>query len=563
MAGCLALLAAAGCLKSSGTNKTVAPATSSSPVAEPGSAVLAGEKAYPPPDPETAAACFAFIGDFRTFLRPCGCTPVQPGGVPRLGSILKTGQALLANAANPATPPDVKPPQVKQLRRLLGLPDLEEPPQPNAPQRLWLVECGDFNWIGTHNQDIRLSTYLNILHALGCRAIVPGAGELELRDTDAKAFAASAVPIVSCNLTLKQPLFPLQQSVELAPGWYVTGVSSWAALGSAPPQGSWWNLADPVASVKAVQAALPAGAKLVVVATYQPQPVIDALARLPLAGLVGAGHWVGGTTHEASGQTELPPAPEQGDTNLPAPVKLPAPPPRGAFLPLLRLYPGAAGLSGDTAFLPVDMTWPDDAPVQALLDKQIADLRDVFAAQRKQLYQGDGTELGMQNQFLPPDQQTFSIAQLKAKFAEPAHLMGSNSCTSCHAAANQVWAASKHASALDTLTAHEAENSVDCLQCHTVGLYINPGYDPDDLRTMPHEVFGAVGCESCHGPGSAHIAAARLVKQVPGDWPAPDAQWNGNKYSITRDDTQGCLKCHDSYNSPKFEAGSYWAKIKH
>jgi hypothetical protein len=559
LAALAAALAAAGCPHGPGAGGTKAPHQ------PPAATAPTGPAAYPLPDKSTDTACFAFIGDFRTFLRPCGCTPDQPGGMPRLGTILQTGRALLSNIS--AQPKGIAPDTVDQLRAGLGLPEplSGSPAKPRAPNRLWLVECGNFNWIGVHNQDIRLSTYLNILSTIGCRAIVPGAGELELSAADAKALAASAVPVVSCNLTLKQPLFPLQQSVELAPGWYVTGVSSWDALGRTTPQGSWWELTDPVAAVKTVLAGVPPRSKLVVVAAYQPQAVVDQLAKLPLAIIVGDGHWPNGETREASGRTELPPMPLTGRAEVHAPVELPAPPPRGAFLPLVRLYSVLDTLEGDTAFVSVDQHWPDEAAVQALLDQQTASLRDLYAKERAEANKayGDKAQFGMEGQFLPEGQQTLTAEQLTKVLQAPARYKGSAACIQCHAAAGQTWKASVHAGALDTLTAHQEENNLDCLQCHTVGLYEPSGYDPNDTRTAPHDALGAVGCESCHGPGSQHVAAAQLAKLQDGAWPKPDEHWNGEQYSIVRSSLTDCLKCHDSYNSPKFNAQGYWAKIKH
>jgi len=36
-----------------------------------------------------------------------------------------------------------------------------------------------------------------------------------------------------------------------------------------------------------------------------------------------------------------------------------------------------------------------------------------------------------------------------------------------------------------------------------------------------------------------------------------------NGTGIARGSTDTCLTCHDSYNSPQFEARAYWDKIKH
>lgn len=50
-----------------------------------------------------------------------------------------------------------------------------------------------------------------------------------------------------------------------------------------------------------------------------------------------------------------------------------------------------------------------------------------------------------------------------------------------------------------TLTAKHARN---CLRCHVTTL--------QDQKIAPEKKFFGVGCEGCHGPGSAHIAAARI-----------------------------------------------------
>jgi hypothetical protein len=82
---------------------------------------------------------------------------------------------------------------------------------------------------------------------------------------------------------------------------------------------------------------------------------------------------------------------------------------------------------------------------------------------------------------------------------------GTATCAACHAPAVTFWRTTKHAAALATLErAHRAHDPA-CVGCHVTG-YFQPGgtTDIDDATSR----FADVGCESCHGPGSAHVAAA-------------------------------------------------------
>jgi hypothetical protein len=52
-----------------------------------------------------------------------------------------------------------------------------------------------------------------------------------------------------------------------------------------------------------------------------------------------------------------------------------------------------------------------------------------------------------------------------------------------------------------------------------------------------------VGCESCHGPSSAHVAD----NETKTPWQAAES----------------CRTCHDHENSPEFEYAPYWEQIFH
>jgi hypothetical protein len=80
--------------------------------------------------------------------------------------------------------------------------------------------------------------------------------------------------------------------------------------------------------------------------------------------------------------------------------------------------------------------------------------------------------------------------------------VGSQTCATCHEAQHGGWSASPHGKAMDRLSEGEKAN-VDCVRCHST---------PKEVGPRPTEVSGfqtseGVGCESCHGPGKAHVTA--------------------------------------------------------
>jgi hypothetical protein len=132
--------------------------------------------------------------------------------------------------------------------------------------------------------------------------------------------------------------------------------------------------------------------------------------------------------------------------------------------------------------------------------------------------------------------------------ATGAQYVGTARCTSCHYAAHEAYAASRHARAWETLT--EAETSgrypwpvphyPDCVGCHSVGYgeqtgFVNPERTPD---------LGDVGCEACHGPASAHCEDPLQ-----------------NRLGEVGADT--CRRCHDFEQSPDFNYAARWPKIEH
>jgi hypothetical protein len=137
--------------------------------------------------------------------------------------------------------------------------------------------------------------------------------------------------------------------------------------------------------------------------------------------------------------------------------------------------------------------------------------------------------------------------------ATGAAYVGSESCMGCHLPAYQIWKASKHGHAWETLVKAEKEGDrypwpvtayPDCVSCHVVGYREQTGFV--DGETTP--LLGDVGCERCHGPGSLHNASPMRNKmgKVGGGIAA-----------------RLCTECHDFEQSPDFDYRERWSKIQH
>ncbi len=154
---------------------------------------------------------------------------------------------------------------------------------------------------------------------------------------------------------------------------------------------------------------------------------------------------------------------------------------------------------------------------------------------------------------------------LQARFANVKYV-GSDACKNCHAAEWNVWNASRHAAAIETLSEnpkayppHNRRFDAECLICHTTGLGYDTGFTSE--KKTPHLV--GVGCETCHGPGSAHAA-----NQNNKDLTLAMSPWKVNKKdSVETKAVENrvfamCIKCHDMDNDHDFDFKK-WKKIAH
>lgn len=150
--------------------------------------------------------------------------------------------------------------------------------------------------------------------------------------------------------------------------------------------------------------------------------------------------------------------------------------------------------------------------------------------------------------------------------------VGSEACKDCHEHAFEVWEKTPHHEATHSIAYPNERSDIprhfdpECLSCHVTGWdpkayfpYIS-GYEALEKSKHLH----GNGCENCHGPGSAHVAA----ENGEGDFTEADIEMLQKSMQLPLAKAEDhCLKCHDQDNDPDFqEAGAfdkYWEKIKH
>lgn len=130
-----------------------------------------------------------------------------------------------------------------------------------------------------------------------------------------------------------------------------------------------------------------------------------------------------------------------------------------------------------------------------------------------------------------PAQQQQQNQGMKNVQAEPGYSVGSSSCISCHDRAYRKWTATAHSKAMAKVP-KEKWGDAKCHACHTTELVMQgrAGKEP------------TVGCEACHGRGSAHPGAGKVARKV---------------------DLSVCQKCHRGEHDGKpFDAEGGYSKIR-
>lgn len=122
---------------------------------------------------------------------------------------------------------------------------------------------------------------------------------------------------------------------------------------------------------------------------------------------------------------------------------------------------------------------------------------------------------------------------------EPTYV-GTEACKACHLPAYEQWRTTKHGKAWATLESQDKHFDLTCIGCHTVGYQKPGGY----CRLADVGPLKDVGCENCHGPGSAHVGT-------------------GDKAKIARGVTEATCTagCHVPEHSDGFSYGAYLPRV--
>ena len=145
-----------------------------------------------------------------------------------------------------------------------------------------------------------------------------------------------------------------------------------------------------------------------------------------------------------------------------------------------------------------------------------------------------------------------------------ADYVGSAKCKMCHMPYFKAWQTTAHAHAFEGLekapdttvakmaaalkveVAGKASASESCVGCHVTGYKLAGGYPAaDSAKTV---AVTSVTCESCHGPGAKHVAAAMADKKSM-IYGHPTAKM--------------CVQCHTPAMSPNFDFEAYKKKGVH
>ncbi len=121
--------------------------------------------------------------------------------------------------------------------------------------------------------------------------------------------------------------------------------------------------------------------------------------------------------------------------------------------------------------------------------------------------------------------------------SEVPHYVGSEKCRMCHLDIYKSWKLSPHAHAMDVLNELQKTDST-CIRCHSTGT------KKDGSR------IGYVGCEACHGPGSAY-RKMRVMKD----------RALATQKGLIIPVQSNCTQCHND-ECPSFTTFNYDSSVK-
>ncbi|HEY2838187.1 MAG TPA: multiheme c-type cytochrome [Pirellulales bacterium] len=371
------------------------------------------------------------------------------------------------------------------------------------------------------------------MQKMGYAAIAFGPKDLRLPATDLISVTSredSPSPFVSANVNLLDQTQPFRIIEE---GGMKIGVTS--ILGDAYQReinNSELKLSPAEASLAAVMPKLKAaGCDRLILLSHATQKESEALARkFPAFSIVV-------TADGAEVPPNLPKRLEGTDTLL---IEVGS---KGKYAIVLGLY--------DDAKEPVRYQ-------RVPLDARFADSKDMLDLMVA--FQGQLEQLGFENLGIRPK----IHPRAKGPGDATGQFVGSTKCGECHKIAFDIWSKSKHAHATESLVKANPPRIHDpeCLSCHTTGWNAQEFYPYQSgyvsLAETPQ--LQGNGCENCHGPGGAHVAA-----ETGRDLALRDKQRQTLRLTQATVELNVCVKCHDDDNDPHFNGNfaKYWQKIEH
>ncbi len=139
------------------------------------------------------------------------------------------------------------------------------------------------------------------------------------------------------------------------------------------------------------------------------------------------------------------------------------------------------------------------------------------------------------------DQNIKNAGEIPAVAPGKAGYVGQTVCLGCHTDVAAFAAQDLHRNAWEGLVKTAKDKDLDCVPCHATG-YGQPGGSL--LGKMGS--LTSVQCESCHGPGSLHVAAHKVSEDGP---------------IFAHPDLKTCTTCHTEQHSPRFAFEAYRKRL--
>ena len=131
-----------------------------------------------------------------------------------------------------------------------------------------------------------------------------------------------------------------------------------------------------------------------------------------------------------------------------------------------------------------------------------------------------------------------TLISYAAGVPKTAKFVGTGKCRLCHLKEYKTWKKTKHAKNFNTLQGPERSDP-KCVKCHVTG-FGKPGGFVSEKETPKMK---NVGCESCHGPGSAHVEVAKDAPK--------SGKWDTKTNKVPQNT---CVNCHNPHINQKENA---------